>query len=92
MWMQVREKNISDRSSNDTDMIKWIDIIFKSACMLPGTLSEFTRLVFKIINRYLGKVVAGDFLPSSFSKLVDQSKSVGSSLRDKINENSPDSK
>lgn len=39
MWINVRMKNISDRSNNDTDMLKWIDIIFKSACMLPGTLS-----------------------------------------------------
>lgn len=73
-------------------MLKWIDIIFKSACMLPGTLSDFTRLAFKIINRYLGKVGSNDFLPSTFSKLVDQSKSVGLALREKINENSPESK
>jgi len=24
MWVIVREKNILDRSNNDTDMLKWI--------------------------------------------------------------------
>ena len=80
MWMQVREKNICDRANNDTDMIKWIDIVFKSACMLPGTLPEFTKLTFKIINRYLGKVASQDFVASSFVKLVEQSQNVGLSL------------
>lgn len=84
MWMQVREKNISDRSINDSDMLKWIDIIFKSSCMLPGTLPEFTRIVFKIVNRYLLKLLSADFLASSFIKLVEQSKLVGAALKEKI--------
>ena len=49
--------------------------------MLPGTLSEFTRLAFKLVNRYLNKMVAGDFLPSTFSKIVEQSRTVGEALR-----------
>lgn len=72
MWMHVRAKNISDRSINDSDMLKWIDIIFKSACMLPGTISQFTKLTFKIINRYLTKTIYQDFLESSFNRLVEQ--------------------
>lgn len=39
MWVMVREKNILDRSSGDSDMLKWVDIIFKSACMLSGTVA-----------------------------------------------------
>ena len=53
MWVQVREKNIGDRSATDNDMHKWIDIIFKSQCILPGTVGDFTKLTFKIVNRYL---------------------------------------
>lgn len=70
MWVTVREKNILDRSSNDTDMLKWIDIIFKSNCMLPGTFTDFLKLTFKLINRHLNKATQNDFLSSSFNKLV----------------------
>jgi hypothetical protein len=84
MWMHVRVKNIGDRSNNDTDMLKWVDIIFKSACMLPGTLSEFTKLAFKIVHRYLTKAVTQEFLASSFNRLVEQQDSVGAALKEKI--------
>jgi hypothetical protein len=84
MWVHVREKNISDRSTNDTDMLKWVDIVFKNACLLPGTLPDFTRLMLKIVNRYLAKAVSQEFLASSFNKLVEQSKSLGPVLREKI--------
>ena len=52
--------------------------------MLPGTLAEFTRLVFKLVNRYLTKMLAADFLPSTFAKVVEQSRTVGEALREKI--------
>jgi hypothetical protein len=48
--------------------------------MLPGTLSDFTRLVFRIVNRYLSKMVTSDFLPSTFTKIIEQSKTVGQAL------------
>ena len=59
MWIMVREKNILDRSNNDTDMLKWVEIIFKQACILPGTISDFLKLTFKLVNRYLDKITKG---------------------------------
>ena len=65
-------------------MLKWVDIIFKSQCMLPGTLSEFTKLIFKIVNRYLGRVVGQEFVASSFNRLIEQHLTVGTAVKEKI--------
>jgi ethanolamine transporter EutH len=80
----VREKNILDRSSNDADVLKWIDIIFKQTCMLPGTFSDFLKLTFKFINRYLNKVGKSEFLPSAFNRLVEQHQKIGPIIYQKI--------
>jgi len=66
-----------DRSNNDSDISKWIDIIFKNSCMLPGTLTDFLKLTFKLINRYLSKVNNADFSPSAFNRLIEQKSDIG---------------
>lgn len=43
-WADIRAKNIMDRSEKDSDLIKWIDIIFKSNCMLEGVKTNMVRL------------------------------------------------
>ncbi len=65
-------------------MLKWIDIVFKSNCMLPGTLSDFAKLSLKIINRYLSKLSNGDFVPASFNRLIEQNQKVGELVAQKI--------
>ena len=87
MWVMVREKNILDRSNNDPDLLKWIDIIFKQACMLPGTLPDFLKLAFKLVNRYLDKVAKAEFSPAAFNRLVEQQQKVGEIVAQKILEN-----
>nr|BAJ98362.1 predicted protein [Hordeum vulgare subsp. vulgare] len=84
MWVMVREKNILDRSNNDHDLLKWVDIIFKQACMLPGTLTDFLKLTFKVVNRYLDKTAKADFLPAAFNRLVDQREKVSSMVAQKV--------
>lgn len=90
MWVMVREKNILDRSNNDPDLLKWIDIIFKQACMLPGTLTDFLKLTFKLVNRYLEKTAKADFQPTAFNRLVDQHEKVGPMVAQKVLENAKD--
>ncbi len=84
MWVMVREKNILDRSAADGDLVKWVDIIFKQACILPGTLTDFLKLTFKLVNRYLDKTVKSDFSPTLFNRIVDQYEKVGPLVREKI--------
>ena len=84
MWVMVREKNILDRSASDTDLLKWVDIIFKQACILPGTLTDFLKLTFKMVNRYLDKVGKTEFQPASFNRLVEQHEKIGTILGQKI--------
>jgi hypothetical protein len=91
MWVMVREKNILDRSNNDSDLLKWIEIIFKQACMLPGTLTDFLKLAFKLVNRYLDKTGKAGFLPATFNRLVEQHQKVGAVIAQKILEHSKDS-
>lgn len=76
-----------DRSNNDSDISKWIDIIFKNSCMLPGTLTDFLKLTFKLINRYLSKVNNADFSPSAFNRLIEQKSDIGRQVAQRIVEN-----
>lgn len=81
MWVMVREKNILDRSAADNDVLKWVDIIFKQSCILPGTLTDFLKLTFKLVNRYLDKNAKAEFSPTAFNRLVEQHEKVGPLVR-----------
>jgi len=45
--------------------------------MLPGTLTDFLKLTFKLINRYLSKVIKADFSVANFNRLVEQRFKLG---------------
>lgn len=58
--------------------------------MLPGTLPDFLKLAFKLINRYLDKVAKAEFSPAAFNRLVEQHQKVGDIVAQKIVENTKD--
>lgn len=58
--------------------------------MLPGTLPDFLKLAFKLVNRYLDKVAKADFSPAAFNRLVEQQQKVGEIVAQKIVENTKD--
>lgn len=58
--------------------------------MLPGTLPDFFKLAFKLVNRYLDKVAKAEFSPAAFNRLVEQHQKVGEIVAQKIVENSKD--
>ena len=91
MWVTVREKNILDRSGSDSDMFKWVDIIFKPNCLLPGTLPDFLRLTFKLITRHLTKTLSVNFESSIFNRLVEQHQRLGEVIAQKIIDHVPES-
>lgn len=45
--------------------------------MLPGTLTDFLKLTFKLINRYLSRISKSDFLASNLNRLVEQQQKLG---------------
>lgn len=52
--------------------------------MLPGTLTDFLKLSFKLINRYLSKIVKSDFVPTVFNRIVEQHIKVGKLISSKV--------
>jgi hypothetical protein len=52
--------------------------------MLPGTLPDFLKLAFKLVNRYLERAGKADFQPATFNRLVEQREKVGALVAQKV--------